>query len=799
MLKNYLKVAVRNLARYKGYAFINIMGLAVGIAASVLIFLYVTDELSFDRFHENADRIYRITADWSNKGDSKIHQLGTPHILAKTIRENYPQVEALTQLTGPLGDVIIKFRDLAVKETDVFAADASFFNVFSFPLVKGDPRAALADPNTVVLSESLASKCFGSEEALNKTIEIQVVGQRTPHKVTGIMRDIPENSHFRFEMLISLVTLFPTPSLNWTSNNYATYLLLSEGVTQALMEEKLVEIDKVYFEGGRQHIPWIWTLEPVTWIHLHSDLVTGNQPNGSAAYVKLFTFVAVLILVIAGINFVNLATARSSRRAREVGIRKVVGSLRSQIIGQFLGESILMSLVALAVGVGLIQAAFPFYRNLTGRELGLPYFQDPLIIPGLVGLALAVGFLAGLYPAFFLSSFKQTEVLKGSRFGGGNRGALSLRNGLVVFQFAMSVLLNIGSLVIARQLVFIKNQRLGFDKDHVVAIHNADNLGTQLDAYSERLKQHSDILGVTAVRALPGQGTSNWGIGVEGVQTERPMNMNFMTCDQDFAEVLDIRMTEGRFMSREYPSDINAVVINGKAAEYFGIPDPVGKRIRIWWTKKDLTIIGIIDDFRFESLHRDVRPMGYILPEAIGSSRRPYLLARINSQRMTGVLSFIQETWNSMSSGLPFEFTFLDEKIDSLYQNDNRAGKIVSLFSVLAIFISCLGLFGLAAFVTEQRTKEIGIRKILGARHSTILWLLTSQFVKWVVVANIIAWPVGYWLMSRWLEGFAFRASLTAWLFLASGLAAVAIAVLTVSSLVLRAAQANPADSLRYE
>jgi len=799
MLKNYLKVAARNLARYKGYAFINIMGLAVGIAASVLIFLYIADELSFDRFHDNADRIYRITADWSNKGDSRIHQLGTPHVLAKTIREKYPQVQALTQISGPLGDVVLKHRDLALKETDAFAADASFFDVFTFPLVKGNSESALRAPNTVVLSETLADKCFGKEDPLDKTIEIQDVSERIPLKVTGVMRDVPPDSPFRFEMLVSLATLYPKPSMDWTSNNYATYLLLSEGVTEALMEEKLVEIDKLYFEGGEQHIPWIWTLEPITRIHLYSDLVTGNQPNGSIAYVKLFTFVAVLILVIAGINFVNLATARSSRRAREVGIRKVVGSLRSQLVGQFLGESILTSFVALAVGIGLIQAALPFYRSITGRNLGLSYFTNPLVIPGLLALSLAVGFLAGLYPAFFLSSFKQTEVLKGSRFGGRNRGALALRNGLVVFQFAMSVLLIIGSLVIAKQLDFIKNQRLGFDKDHVVAVHNADNLGPQLAVYGDRLKQHPDIFGVTAAGALPGQGTSNWGLGVEGVETGRPMNMNFLTCDQDFADVLNIRMIEGRFMSREHPSDVDAVVINRKAAEYFGIPQPVGKKIRIWWTKKNLTIIGIIDDFHFESLHRDVRPMGYILPEAINSSRKPYLLAKIRSESTTSVLSYIEKTWASMASGLPFEFTFLDEKIEGLYQNDNRAGKVVSLFSILAIFVSCLGLFGLAAFVTEQRTKEIGIRKIVGARLSTILWLLTSQFVKWVVVANLIAWPVGYWIMDRWLKGFAFRTSLTVWLFLASGLTAVAIAILTVSRQAFRAARANPADSLRYE
>ena len=799
MLKNYLKIALRNLARHKGYAFINLMGLAVGIAASVLVMLYVVDELGYDRFHENADRIHRITADWSNKGDSKIHQLGTPWILAKTIRDKYPQVEALTQITGPLGDVVLRKGDLALKETEVFAADASFFDVFSFPLVKGDPRTALRDPNAIVLSESLAAKVFGTDDPLEKTIEVQVIGRRTPQRVTGVMRDVPRNSHFRFEMLVSLATIYPTPSTGWTNNNHITYLLLAKGVTRAQMEEKLVEIDRVDFEGGREHIPWIWTLEPITRIHLHSDLVTGNQPNGSIAYVRLFTLVAVLILVIAGINFVNLATARSARRAREVGIRKVVGSLRSQLVGQFLGESVLLSLVSLVLAVGLIQALLPAYRHLTGRPLALPYFASPWVIPGLVGLALAVGVLAGLYPAFFLSSTKQAEVLKGSRFGGRNRGAMALRNGLVVFQFAMSVLLIIGSLVIGRQLDFIKNQRLGFDKDNVVAVHNADNLGPGLDAFRERLKRHSDILGVTAVSSLPGWGTPNWGIGVEGVQTERPLNMNFLTCDQDFAEVLSIRMSEGRFMSREHPSDVDAVVINGKAKAYFGVPDPVGKKLRIWWTRKDLVIVGVIDDFHFESLHRDVRPMGYLLPEAVNSTRKPYLLVKVRSARTTEVLAHIGKAWTSLAAGLPFEFTFLDDRIDGLYQNDNRAGRIVSVFSVLAIFVSCLGLFGLAAYVTEQRTKEVGVRKILGARLSSILWLHTGPFIKWVVVANLIAWPAGFWLMGRWLRGFALRTSLDAGIFLLSGLAALAIAVLTVSFQVLRAARANPADALRYE
>jgi putative ABC transport system permease protein len=799
MIRNYLKVAVRNLFKHKGYAFINILGLAVGIAASVLIFLYITHEMSYDKFHKKADRTYRITSDWSNKGDSRIHQLGTPFILAQTIREKYPQVEAITQLAGPLGDVIIRYRNTAFKETEAFCAEPSFFDVFSFPLLKGNPETALKDPNMIVITQSLADKYFEDEDPMGKTIEMQAFGEKEFFLVTGVMEDIPKNSHFLFDMLISMKTVYPEPNMGWTWNNYVTYVTLQEGVTQSQMEEKLVEIDKVHFEGGVEHIPWIWTLMPITQIHLLSDLVTGNQPNGSMAYVRLFTIVAVLILLIAGINFINLATARSTRRAKEVGLRKVVGSLRRQLIQQFLSESVLMSLISLVFAVIIIQAALPTYQNLTGKTLALSYFGNPFAIPGLLGLALCVGILAGLYPAFFLSSFKLTSVLKGSPLTKRRRGSLFLRNGLVVFQFAMSVLLIIGSLVIFRQLEYIKNQRLGFDKEHVVVIHNADTLGSQLDAYMDQLKRRSDVLGVTAVRSVPGQGTPNWGIGVEGIERDRPLNMNFMTCDQDFAEVLNIQMLEGRFMSRDFPSDVDAVVINKKASEYFGIENPVGKKLRIWWTEKDLTIIGIIDNFHFESLHRNVRSMGYLLPEATGSTVRPYLLVKISSQVSSAVLSDLKKTWMSMSAGLPFEFTFLDDKVNNLYANDNRAAKIVTLFSFLAIFVSCLGLFGLAAFVAEQRTKEIGVRKVLGAPLSNIIWLLTGQFVKWVIIANLIAWPVGYWIMNRWLQEFAFRTSLSIWIFLASGIAALTIAALTVSSQVIKAALANPAESLKYE
>jgi putative ABC transport system permease protein len=799
MLRNYFKVAMRSLVKHKIFSLINIFGLAVGLAASVLIFLYVRDETGYDGYHENADRIYRIQADWSNKGDSKIHQLGTPSVLARTLRDRYPQAEAVAQLCGPLGEIVLRRGDVGVKESDGYLAEPDIFRVFTFPLIKGDATTALNDPNAAVLSETLAAKVFGRDDPLGRSLEIQAWGERRLLQVTGVARDVPRNSHFRFGMLISMKTFFKGDEPGWTSNNFTTYLLLRPGVTRALMEEKLVEVDKLYFEGGRTHIPWIWTLEPLRRIHLYADLATGNQPNGSAAYVKLFSIIAVLILLIAGINFVNLATARSAQRAREVGIRKIVGSLKRQLVGQFLGESALVALIALVFAVAIIQLILPFYRSLTGRPLALDYFGDPLVIPALLGLALAVGILAGLYPAFFLTSFRHADVLKGSPLVGKGRRSLLLRNGLVVFQFAMSVLLIIGALTIGRQLEFVKNRRLGFEKEHVVVVHNADVLGPSFDAYAERLKQHPDVRGVSAVRSVPGLGTPNWGIGVEGVSRDRPLNMNFLVCDQDFASVLDIRMLEGRFLSRDFPSDVDAMVINKKAAEYFGIPDPVGKKVQIWAFRKAYTVVGIMDNVFFESLHRDVRPMGYLLPEAIGSKNRPFLLVRAAPGKAPAILSHLRKTWDSMATGLPFDFTFLDARVDALYQNDYRAGKVITLFSILAIFVSCLGLFGLAAFVTEQRTKEIGVRKVLGAELAGVVWLLTRQFVKWVVLATLIAWPIGYWAMSRWLAGFAFRARLGADIFLISGLAALAIAVLTVSRQVLKAARANPAESLKYE
>ncbi|MEW6364235.1 MAG: ABC transporter permease [Acidobacteriota bacterium] len=797
MLASYSRIAVRNLVRQFGYTLINILGLAVGIAASVLILLYVIDELSFDRFHEKADRIYRVVADWSNKGDSAIHQLGTPLILARTLRDKYPQAESVTQVI-PLAERIVRYKNQSFRLTDAYYAETSFFDVFTFPLERGDPRTALRDPQSIVLTRSVAARYFGAEDPMDKLIEVISLMETKTFRVTGILEDVPRNSHFCFGALLSLPSFRRYDATGWTSNNLTTYLLLRQGVTEEQMEQKLVELDRKYFEGGRPHIPWIWSLEPLKRIHLYSDLVTGNQPNGSIEYVKLFTIAALLILLIAGVNFINLSTARSARRAKEVGIRKVCGSMRWHLAAQFLGESVLLSLIAMIVAVGMILLSLPFYRELTEKYLSLKLFSNPLVIPALLALALLVGILAGLYPAFALASSRQVDALRGSLFRGKGRRSSFLRNGLVVFQFSVSVVLIIGSLVIFKQLRYVRNFRLGFEKDHIAVIRNANSLGSAYEPFKQKLLSNARVISTTGVFDMPGDELSNWGIAVEGVGPERPLNLDFVVCDEDFVKTLGIKMLDGRFFSRDFPSDTRAAVVSKRAVEYFAIRNPVGKVMRIY-SDQPFTIIGVMDDIHFASLHNEVRGMGYVLPSFYELTAAPYLLVRIQPTDLIATLDFMKTTWSSLAPGMPFDVSFLDEKIDSLYKADRLAGRIVLLFSILAVFVSCLGLFGLAAFVTEQRTKEIGIRKALGAGASHITFLLTAQFSKWVVVANVVSWPLGYLLMSRWLEGFAFRTRITADVFMMGGLVALLTATTVVSSQVLKAAAAKPVDALKWE
>jgi putative ABC transport system permease protein len=533
---------------------------------------------------------------------------------------------------------------------------------------------------------------------------------------------------------------------------------------------------------------------------LHSDLSTGTEPNSNATYVIIFTIIAFLILFIACINFVNLSTARSAKRAREVGIRKVVGSQKSQLIKQFLGESIIFAFFSLVLALLFIQIFLPYYRHLTGKSLLLPYLENVGIIPGLIGLTLFVGLISGIYPALFLSSYRPVCVLKSSIFTRRNKEALRLRNGLVIFQFSMSALLIIGTIVIYDQLEYIRNKRLGFNKDHVIVIHNANKLGEQSLVLKQRLLQYSGTENATSSRYIPGKKFSNLGIDIAGIdKTSLNMTLDVSSCDHDFCNTLKMELAEGRFFSQDFPADTSAIVINEETVHYFGLTNPLGKHIYIPYREKDFQIIGVIKNIHYKSLHKKVKRMGLVLPKTVFSDHDRYIFARVKSENISETLDYMKKAWDSLSSGLPFEYSFLDEELEGLYNQEINTGKIVASFSSLAILISCLGIFGLAAFLAEQRTREIGIRKILGAKLSDVIVLLIKDFMKWIFIANLVVWPVGFFIMNRWLENFAYRINIGIEVFLLTGGLAVSIAIMTISYQVTKAATANPADSLRYE
>lgn len=793
MMKMYMKIALRHIRKQKGYAFLNIAGLAIGMACSVLVYLYVHYERSYDDFHVNADRLYRITSDFSGSGDFKIHQLGTPRILERTIRDHYPQVEMVVQLSR-IFDSVVKSGNAEFKEPRMFASETSLFETFTFPFLHGEARKALDDPLSVVVTRSTAVKYFGRENVLDEILTMRIYDVEYRFRVTGISEDVPLNSHFRFDLVISREVFEWGKDMKWGYNSYTTYLLLREGISEEEMEARLAEIDEKYRrEGQKNRRPWTWSLTPIRNIHLHSDLPTGVEPNGNAVIVSLFTVVAGLILFIACINYVNLSTARSVQRAREVGMRKVLGSQQRQLVRQFLGESVFFALIALIGAAILVQLGLPFVRSLTGRPLVMPYGSQPLLVPELIALAVLIGLIAGFYPAFLLSSHRPIAILKSTSFSVSGGGSRALRNGLVVLQFAVSILLIIGTLVIQQQMTYIRNRRLGFDKDHILVIRNAEVLGKQVEAFKEDLRHRSGIVGVTSAYYLLGNRFSNWGIRIEGQQIpDLNMSLDLNYCDPHFLSTLGMEMAEGRFFSEEMPTDSAAMVINEEAVRYFGLENPVGKRIDTW--DKEYTVIGIVKNVHYESLHTDVKRMAFILRD-----RPPlYVLVKIRSENVPSTINVVKYAWNAFSD-LPFEFSFLDEQIDSLYRSEIVTGRIVAVFSSLAIVVSCLGLFGLAAFAAEQKTKEIGIRKVFGASVPGIVVHLAREFTKWVVLANGIAWPLAYFMMTRWLQGFAYRIDMGIWPFVLSGGLALAVALLTVSYQSVKAALSNPVEALRYE
>ncbi|GAB3175498.1 ABC transporter permease [Telluribacter humicola] len=809
MIQNYLKIAWRNLRKHQFYSFLNIFGLSLGLASCLLITLYVIDELSYDRFFDKADRIYRIDAD-IKFGGPEMKLAVAPDPMAFTIEIDYPQVEAATRLREN-GSYLVRRTGQTgnIKEDKVTFADSTFFDVFSVPMVAGDPKKALTEPNTLVLSERAARKYFGTESPLGKTLLLD--NERT-YRVTGVMTNIPDNSHLAdLNMMLSMASRAESRENSWGAHNFATYLVLREGVEGAQFEKNFETIIEKYTG------PWMkgfmgsslddlkkagnyirYSLIPITDIHLHSDRMAELSVNGNIQYVYIFSVVAIFLLLIACVNFMNLATARSSNRAREVGVRKALGSERSSLVAQFLTEALLLSFVSLGLALIIASLAMPLFNQLASKQLEVPAMSLPfwgiLLLTG--G---AVGLLAGSYPAFFLSGFKTIKVLKGIGTVEGRGG--QLRNTLVVFQFMISVMLIIGTIVIYRQLNYIQTKTLGFNKDQVLLIDNAYALGTQTEAFKQEVGNLPQVESTTISYYMPTPSSrSDNTFYPEGQQQDKGMNMQHWPVDHDYVKTLNLEIVAGRDFSRDFPSDSLGMLVNESAVKLLGFTgNPIGKKVMTLYGPNPedqiaYTIIGVVKNFHYESLRKNIGPVSMIL------GRSPGIIAlKLKTDDVQASVASVEQLWKKMAPGQPFESRFMDEDFDKEYRAEQRVGQIFITFALLSILIGCLGLFGLAAFTAERRTKEIGVRKVLGASVGDIVTMLSRDFLKLVLIAIVIASPIAWYAMNRWLSDFAFKEDIQWWVFVAAGLLAAGIALLTVSFQSIKAALMNPVKSLKSE
>jgi putative ABC transport system permease protein len=783
LIWNYIKLALRKIRRHKGYSFINISGLAIGMACCFIVFLWVQDELSFDRFHLNAKEIYRVL---HNPQDTDIYNPYGSGPLGPALKADYPEIINFTRSFGET-NAPLKYKNQAFNGK-VRGIDNSFFEIFTFPFIKGDPKNCLSEPHSIVLTEKMAAKLFHEEDPLGKTVGFEWWVGWFDLKVTGVIQDVPSNTHIRFDYLLpfEFVTWSGMTIEDWDVVAYQTYVLLPKDADPSAVQEKIAGTVKRHFPKS----PYTLYLEPLTRIHLHN--FTGGGP---IIYVYIFSIIGALILGIACINFMNLSTARSIERAREVGMRKVVGSTRTQLIKQFLGESVLLSFISFILALILVHALLPSVNNIVGKQLTLSYSGSPLFI--FLGMAFLTGIVSGSYPAVFLSGFRPVTVLKG--FMRSSSQNIRLRKLLVIGQFVVSIALIIGTIIIYRQLVYMRNTDMGINKSHVINMELRGSLRKQYSTIKSELLRNPDI---TAVCATNGSFSTRVGsdkFGWEGKPEDKRIFMAIHSVDFDYQKIFDIKMAQGRYFSRDYPTDISdGIIVNETAAKIMGMESPIGQRISCsipFSSQKSGTIIGVVKDFHFRSLHEKIDPL--VLVIAPGWFMDVYI--RMKPENVPDTLGFIEKTIKGLAPDFPFEYSFLDEDIDNLYKTEQRIGNLVRYGTFLAIFIACLGLFGLASFTAEKRTKEIGIRKILGASVYGIVLLLTKEFTKWVILANLVAWPVAYFVMSRWLQNFAYHVNIRIGTFLFSAALALVTALITVSFQAVKTATSNPADSLRYE
>ncbi|MCK5206431.1 MAG: ABC transporter permease, partial [Cyclobacteriaceae bacterium] len=790
MLKNYFTVAFRNLIRNKFYSSINIAGLSIGIAVSMLILFYIFDELSYDHFHKDADRIYQVYLKAKLQGKA-IEGAHTCAPIATASKEEITGVDESIRI-NLRRDVVIRYEDNIFTEKKLLLADSNFFSFFTFNLLEGNENDILNEPNQIILTETSAKKYFGyepgnGESPLGKMVLMGT--DKTNCEIVGLVKDPPSNSHFKFDMMLSMVTWDYSENTRWVSNNLFTYLKLNEASNPNQIQEKMkLMVDKyvgpeleqfmgvTLEEWRKQGDDYGYFIQPITDIHLHSKTKGNIEPPGDIAYVYLLSMISIFIILIACINFMNLSTARSASRAKEVGIRKTVGAPKARLVTQFLLESIVISAVSTLLAVGILFLTLPFFNQITEKSIGFEFILSNFSIIAMLAVMIIVGILAGSYPAFYLTSFKPTEVLKGKLRTGAKSGLI--RSSLVVFQFAISVFLIVSTMIIYKQLKMIQERNLGFDKENVLIIDNTRTLGDSKRSFKKTLQTLSSVQSVSISNAVPPHIYSNSVYFPNGKQEDGILFHQIHT-DHDYLKTIDLSIYSGRFFSEDFPSDSTAVIINKKGMETLGWANHEGNRLAEPSREGGLefyNVVGIIDDFNFSSLKNEIEPLIIFLGD-FGN----LMPVRLSPGNINEKIKDVEAEWNKIAPGEPFDYAFLDENFDSLFRAEQQLGKIFILFTSLAIFIACLGLFGLASFIAEQRSKEIGIRKAMGASVPSVVVLLSKEFTKLVFISIIFAVPAVIYLMDWWLENFAYKTDIGVMSFVIGGLAALVISWLTVS------------------
>lgn len=784
MFRNYFTIAFRSLLKNKTNSVINILGLALGLSGAMVIALWIQRELSMDQFHAHADRLHRILEHQTYSNDFILTVAATPGPLVPALKTEVPEIERATRVTW--GDrILFTVGDKAFNE-EGFYADEDFFQMFSFKMLHGDAKTALQQPTSITISEDLARKYFGTSNAIGKTIRIN---NKENYQVSAVFAKVPDNSTLKFDFILPLLKQERENEglRSWNNNSIRAYVLLRAGTNVAALKKKL----KNFLVNHSNQKNAVLDMQSLKDAYLRNDFENGKyQGGGRIVYVRLFAIIALFLILIACINFMNLSTARSALRAKEVGIRRVTGAVRGQLFGQFLGESLLLSLIAGVIAIALTALIMPWFNQLFETEIALKV-DNPNFWLAWLAIVLVTGLAAGSYPALFLSSFQPVEVFKGVVKTG--KGAVWFRQGLVVLQFSIAIFLVVGTLVIYNQIQFMRNKSLGYNKENLLYLPSNEALNANYEVMKSELQQLPSVQNVTTSDGLIYEWSSNSSnFSWEGKRPDQDILFNHIGTNYDFIKTIGAELKAGRDFSREFATDSVNFIINEESARLMGMKDPVGKALS--WGDSKGQIVGVVKDFSINSFHTGQQPVIlYLNPDFY------YLYLRIDGKNVSNTLSQMERVWKKYNPAYPFEYKFFDAEYDQLYRSEQRISALSRVFAILAIFVSCLGLFGLAAFTAEQRTKEIGIRKVLGATVLNLTTLLSTDFLKLVLLSTILAFPVAWWVMHRWLERFAYRIELSWWIFAIAGILAVLIAMLTVSSQAIKAAVTNPANSLKSE